>query len=107
MIKYLMVSVVLIAGSSQAFAHVTTMTNNELDEVALPTQSQAQLQPVLPQYDANGQIGTVATEINPISTNGMQGIHVDTSSANPVMPTLPPAVVSQLNQIFNIASQTR
>ncbi|MDE2420347.1 MAG: hypothetical protein KGO49_04085 [Gammaproteobacteria bacterium] len=106
MIKYLMVSVVLIAGSSQAFAHVTTMTNNELDEVALPTQSQAQLQPVLPQYDSNGQIGTVATEINPISTNGMQGIRVETSSA-PVMPALPPAVVAQLNQIFNIASQNR
>lgn len=88
-------------------ADVTTMTNNELDEVTLPTQSQAQLQPVLPQYDANGQIGTVTTEINPIPTNGMQGIYLDTTTTNPVMPTLPPAVAAQLNQIFNIASQTR
>ena len=105
MMKQLVMSLGLLA-CGHAVAHVTTMTNNELDEVVLPTQQQEQLQPVLPQYDSNGQIGTVAAEINPISTNGMQGIRVETSNT-PVMPTLPPAVVSQLNQIFNIASQNR
>lgn len=107
MIKHLVMGLVLVGFGNHAVAHVTTMTNNELDEVVLPTQEQGQLQPVLPQYDANGQIGSVAAEMNPTSIGSMQSIRVDTSATNPVMPTLPPAVVAQLNQIFNIASQGR
>lgn len=64
-------SFVLVLFVNHAFAHVTTLTNSELDEVALPTQQQGQLQPALPQSDANGQIGSVAAEINPTSIGSM------------------------------------
>lgn len=105
MIKLLVVSLGLIVYSSISCANVKVLSNTELDEVVLPTQQQGQLQPVLPEYDSNGQIGTVTADTNPIAVNGVQSIRVAAPVANPVMPTLPPSVVSQLNQIFNLASQ--
>jgi len=105
MIKLLMVSIGLVVYSSVAYANVKILSNTELDEVALPTQQQGQLQPVLPEYDSNGQIGRVIADTNPTGVNGVQSVRVAAPVSNPVIPTLPPSVVSQLNQIFNLASQ--
>jgi len=83
MIKHLVVCVVLVAYSRIACANVKVMSNTELDEVVLATQPQ-QIQPVLPEYDSNGQIGGVTGALSASSapvTNGL-GAPVATPAAS-------------------------
>jgi hypothetical protein len=51
-----------VAYGSIAYADVSVLTNNELDEVAIATQS-VKLQPILPKYDSNGQVGGIAVAL--------------------------------------------
>ncbi|MBC7750927.1 MAG: hypothetical protein H7Z73_04295, partial [Candidatus Saccharibacteria bacterium] len=63
MVKYFIVSIWMAAYCSIACAQVKIMTNTELDEVVLATR-QPQLQPVLPEYDSNGQIGGLTRSLS-------------------------------------------
>lgn len=58
MVKYFVISMGLFAFGNVASADVTVMNNAELADVVVATQRE-QLQPVLPEYDAKGQIGGV------------------------------------------------
>lgn len=83
MIKYLVLSIGLIAFTSMAYAEVTAMNNNELAAVVVAPQEQF-LQPVLPEYQANVQIGGVvgATPNVPVTMMGQLGNPTETPSAS-------------------------
>lgn len=103
MIKHLLMGIGLIASCNLACAAVAVMDNAELDSVVVETQ-QEQLQPVLPEYNANGQIGGVAT----ISTPVVGAVTpVANLNANPVTPQLSPQLIATLNQLLNLASQIK
>ncbi len=103
MIKHLVVSIGLIAFGNIACANVTVMDNTELDSVVVQTQ-QEQLQPVLPEYNADGQIGGVTTVAIPTPVEVPQVANLNTNS---VEQPLPPQLISALNQILNIAKQIK
>jgi hypothetical protein len=58
MVRHFLMGLGLVAYGSIACAHVTVLTNHELDEVAIATQS-IELKPFLPKYDSNGQVGGI------------------------------------------------
>lgn len=103
MIKHLIVSIGLIASCNMASAAVAVMDNAELDSVVVETQ-QEQLQPALPEYNANGQIGGVATIPTPVVGAVTP---IPNLNANPVDQPLPPQLISALNQILNLAKQIK
>ena len=97
--KHLLISLSLLAVCNLTYANVTILDNAELASVVVQTQ-QEQLQPVLPEYDANGQIGGVS----PSEQAQLRGVPVAPVSFNPVdSPQLTPQLISQLNQILKIA----
>ena len=103
MIKHLVLSVGLIASCNMAYGVVTVLDNAELDSVVVQTQ-QVQLQPVLPEYNANGQVGGVVGATTPVA-----GVvtPVANLNVNPVTPQLSPQLISTLNQILNLALQNK
>lgn len=104
MIKHLLVSFGLIASCNMACAAVAVMDNAELDSVVVETQLE-QLQPVLPEYNTNGQIGGVvaAGTLTPLGVPAP----VANLNTNPVTPPLSPQLISTLNQILNLALQSK
>jgi len=106
MIMRLVMSFGLVAFGSIACANVKVMSNSELDEVVIATQPQEQMQPTLPESNANGQIGAVAAGTFPTPVIG-QTLPTHLPDPTPIVPTLSPAVAALLNQILNQASQTR
>lgn len=73
MVKYFLMSIGMVAYCSIACAQVKVMTNTELDEVVLATR-QPQLQPVLPEYDSNGQIGGLTRALSSSSQPVVVGL---------------------------------
>lgn len=104
--KKRMLSMAMMIFCSVAHADVTPLDNTELASVVVQTQ-QEQLQPVLPEYNANGQVGAVAAGALPTTVVGQAALPTQLPFTNPIAPTLPPPVVAMLNQIFNVANQSR
>lgn len=73
----------LSAFENRAYADVTAMNNTELAAVVVTPQEQF-LQPVLPEYNANGQIGGVVGAIpnSPVVLMGQLGNLAETPSAS-------------------------
>lgn len=103
MMKHLVISIGLIASCNMAFAAVTVLDNAELDSVVVETQLELS-QPVLPEYNANGQIGGVVGASNPVVGVVPPVVNLN---VNPVTPQLPPQVISAFNQILNLALQNK
>jgi hypothetical protein len=58
MVRHFLMGLGLVAYGSIASAQVSVLSNHELDEVLLTTQS-VELKPFLPEYDSNGQVGGI------------------------------------------------
>jgi hypothetical protein len=85
MVRRLLISFACIFYGNIAYADVTVLSNNELDEVAIATQSVQQIKPFLPKYDSNGQVGGV--------TGTLTGSNVPLAG-NVATPTVSPTVSS-------------
>ena len=72
----------LVAYGSIASAQVSVLSNHELDEILLMTQS-VELKPFLPEYDSNGQVGGIEGTLtgSNVPTTGS----LATSSATPTV----------------------
>ncbi len=103
MIKHLLMGIGLIASCNMATAAVTVMDSAELDSVIVQTQRE-QLQPVLPEYNANGQIGGVAVTVPTV-----EGVPAPLANLNviPVEQPLPPKIIAALDLILNLAIQNK
>ncbi len=101
MMKHLVLSIGLVASCNMACAAVAVMDNAELASVVVETQ-QEQFQPVLPEYNANGQIGGVVTTTPLNASTPIANLNVQ-----PVEQPLSPQLMSQLNQLLNYAMQNQ
>lgn len=102
MMKRLVLSIGLIVSCNMAFAAVAVMDNAELASVVVETQ-QEQFQPVLPEYNSNGQIGGVATTTPLNVSTPVANLNVQPVVEQPLSPQL----MSQLNQLLNYAMQNQ
>ena len=102
MIKHLVLSIGLVVSCNMACAAVAVMDNAELASVVVETQ-QEQLQPVLPEYNANGQIGGVVGAAIPVNVS----TPVVNLNVQPVEQPLSPQLMMQLNQLLNLAMQSK
>lgn len=104
MIKRLVINIVLVGSCTMACADVVVLDNAELDSVVVETQ-QEQLQPIMPDYNVNGQIGGVVGTVS----NPVVGVvaPVANLNVNPAQPPLSPQLISTLNQILNLALQNK
>ena len=102
MMKHLVLSIGLVASCNMACAAVAVMDNAELASVVVETQ-QEQFQPVLPEYNANGQIGGVVTTTPLNVSPPVANLNVQPVVEQPLSPQL----MSQLNQLLNYAMQNQ
>jgi hypothetical protein len=79
MVKILLVGFGLVVICNMTYANVTVMDNSDLSTADVPMQPEP-LQPVLPEYNGNGQVGSVA--VVPYVPSASLGL--STSSASPV-----------------------